>query len=157
MRLRERRVPFERRLVRGDGARDVAGVGELDAALQQRARIVAQRVDAREHAVLDGRPLRAEPRVAFERPLRLVAPGQRAKGQRERVVGRAELREERDRALAGVRRPLRGAPRCRDASEAELRRGSDAGVSANRSNSRLLSSSCPASSSASASLTRAGR
>ena len=37
VRLRQRRVERQRRFVRGDGAVDVAGVRELDAALQQRA------------------------------------------------------------------------------------------------------------------------
>ena len=91
MRLRERRVRRQGGLVRRDGCLHVSGIGELDGALQQGAGIAAERRDRGEDGIGDGRPACAELRVTLQRRARLVAASERAVGQRQRVMGRAEF------------------------------------------------------------------
>ena len=74
----------------------------------------------------------------------------------QRVVRGAQLREERDRALEMLRPPPRAALRRRNAPETELHGRLARGVRQRREQLLALSRS-PASSSASASFTRAGR
>ena len=54
--LRERRIACERRLVRLDGAREIAGLGQTQAASQVRTRIVADRRHACGERIVDRRP-----------------------------------------------------------------------------------------------------
>ena len=99
----------------------------------------------------------AELRVPLERALRLVASSERAVGERERIVRGAELRKERDRALqvrdGRVVPPSAAAMRPSPNSAAGLGRR----LSHQRLEQARLSSRSPASNSASASFTRAGR
>ena len=130
----------QRRLVRGDRAVDVAGLGELDPALQQRPRIVAQRGDGGEHRIGHGRPARAVLRVPLERRLRVVAASERAIRERQRVVRGAELGKERDRALKVRRRPPRACPAPRRCVRARTPRRAPPPGSVSAANSRWLSS-----------------
>ena len=158
MRLCQRRVARERRLVRGDRAVEIAGIGEPHAALQDGAGVLSQGRDRGQHRIDQRRPARTILFVPRQRRSRLVEAAERAIRQRQPVVRRAQLGEERHGALE-----MRDGRVVLAAAAAAIRpsptsaAGLAAGSSTSARKSVLLSSRSPDSSSASASLTRAGR
>ena len=143
--------------MRRDGRRDIAGVRRLDATLQQRRGVFPQGDDLREQRDRRSRATRPVLRLPRERPLRVVHPSNHAIGAREQVIRGTELREEGRCALEmlnrGVVLPTRGG----DASQPHLGRRFGARLLCQLTKQRSLSSRSPASSSDSASFTRADR
>jgi hypothetical protein len=99
VRLRERWIASERRLVRGNRAFQIAAIREPRSSFDQRSRILPERVDGFEHSIRQRRPPRPELGVPLQRGSRFLALACRPVRQGERVVGGAELREECDSPL----------------------------------------------------------
>ena len=128
MRIGQRRIDGECCFVRGNGSRQIALVGKLRPPLHVTARVVSELGDTCEHPVVERRPQRAMLLVLRQRAPGIVCPSQRAIRPRERVVGRAKLREERHGALEMCDRLSVPSLRRRDAAEAKQRRGLGSGL-----------------------------
>jgi len=82
-----------------NGACEIAGLGQLEPALQLRLRIVSERGDRSEHRIVEGGPTRAVLSVALERALGIVHAAHRAIRKRKGVVRGTPLRKEGDGAF----------------------------------------------------------
>ena len=157
MRLGHLRVARKRRLVRGNRIVDIARVGELHAALQNRAGVFPQGRDRGEHRIDERRPTRPVLVVERQRRSCRVHSPERSIGQRQCVVRCAQLGEERHGAGevfdGRVVLPFgRG-----DASEPDFGGWTRGWLAGERAKARLAFPELADSSSASASFTRAAR
>ena len=128
MRLGERWVASERRLVGRDRPFEIAGIGEPRTPLDQCAGILPECVNGLEDRIPQRRPSRAELGVALQLGLSLVTFAGRPVREGQRIVRGTELREQRDspfETLDGFRVPPL---RRRDPAETELDRGLASGV-----------------------------
>ncbi len=117
----------ERGIVGRDRLGELAFVAQPDAAFEVRARVIFERIDLRQHRIVDRRPSRTVAPMKLQLALGVVQASHIAVGEPERVVGRAELREQFARALLMRDRGLPVALQRRNPSESvfrfRLRRG----------------------------------
>ena len=99
MRLRQRRIARERRLVGLDGASDVSAFSQAHASRQGGACVLAQRGDGGQHGIVESRPARAVAGVRRGGALGVGGAAGRAVGSRQRVVSGAKLGKQRERPL----------------------------------------------------------
>ena len=118
----QRRIGKQGGLVVGDRLVDLAGFGEPHAALQHRARVLAQGGDRVEHWIVQARPSCSVAGVLLERARGFFRSAERAIRARQPVVGRPELGKCRDRSLEVLDGRLRLALLRRDAAEPDVRR-----------------------------------